>query len=260
LAVVASVAILAAIGYLFFQSKSLAQVDDELCPVDGPVGVRIVLVDTTDPLSLTTLVDSKNHLKSAIGDAKVGERIEIFTLSEKAGELEQSFAGCKPDDGSDANILLQNPRLIKHDWQEKFAKPMEGVQEDIGKSHGGNQSPIMAAIQSIKLKAFDRFKDPAIPKKLIVLSDMIEHTQSFSQYRSGTDFAAFKKSPAYHEFMTDLTGVEVQIWLVDRGLPQFRNSAHMDFWLNWVHGNRGDFLPPIRLEGVNPQGAPGANT
>jgi hypothetical protein len=113
----------------------------------------------------------------------------------------------------------------------------------------------MAAIQSIKLKAFDRFKGYNIPKQLIVLSDMIEHTQYFSQYRSGTDFEAFKKSPAYHQFMTDLTGVEVEIWFVDRGLPKFRNKSHMDFWLNWVDGNRGDFRPPVRLEGVNPHGA-----
>jgi hypothetical protein len=90
---------------------------------------------------------------------------------------------------------------------------------------------------------------------------MIEHTQHFSQYRSGTDFSAFKNSAAYREFRTNLTGVTVHIWWVDRGIPQFRSSSHMDFWFNWVATNGGKFQTPLeQLEGVNPQGGAGAKS
>lgn len=253
LALIVSVAIVSGIFYLWYKSNSTTPLDEAMCPVAGPPAVRIFLVDTTDPITSTTLTDARNRLEVEINRAKVGERLEIYGLTEKLGELTELFAGCKPDDGSQASNLISNPRLMKHEWEQFFAKPLAKVTDKLDQGVSGSQSPIMAAIQNIKLRVFDRFKDRDIPKKLIVLSDMIEHTQHYSQYRSSTDYQVFRQSSGYHEFRTDLTGVAVELWVIDRGIPRFRSSAHMDFWLNWVHGNQGEWQKAVPLEGVNPQ-------
>ena len=249
------VGVLGFIGFLYYAGKSATKLDEAMCPVDGPVGVRVFLVDTTDPVSPTTLADARNRLEAAINKAAVGERLEIYALSEEMGKLTEMFAGCKPDDGTQASKWTSNPRLMKHDWEEFFAKPLAEVTGNLDRGIAGNQSPIMAAIQNIKLRVFDRFKDQDIPKKLIVLSDMIEHTPHYSQYRSGSDYDAFKQSAGYHEFRTDLTDIGVEVWFIDRGIPRFRNSAHLEFWANWVHGNRGEWQKAVQLEGVNPGGS-----
>src|SRR5690606_33808894 len=111
----AVVAVLGFIGFLYLEGKTAPELDEAMCPVDGPVGVRIFLVDTTDPVSPTTLADARNRLETAINRAEVGERIEIYALSENIGELTEMFAGCKPDDGSQASTWTSNPRLMKYD-------------------------------------------------------------------------------------------------------------------------------------------------
>lgn len=251
MAMVTSIAIVLGIFYLWIDAGSAVKLDEAMCPVDGPVGITVLLVDTTDPISVTTLTDARNRLQNEINKAKVGERIEIHALTENIGEVTEMFAGCKPDDGSQTSAWTSNPRLMKHDWEQFFNRPLADVSSKLDQGEAGNQSPIMAAVQSIKLNVYDKLKDHDIPNRLIILSDMIEHTKSFSLYRAGTDYTTFKVSGAYHEFKTDLTGIGVEIWFIDRGIPRFRNSTHMNFWLNWVGGNLGELRKAISLEGVN---------
>lgn len=258
-----AIAFILAIGggfaYITYQSMNKVALDDQMCPVTGPEGVTIFLVDTTDPVHPTTLMDARNRLRDEVKNLNVGHRIEIYGLTEKPGELEEMFGGCKPSDGSDADFLTENKRLIMRDWEESFAKPIAEVEGKIGQSAGGSKSPIMAAIQNIKLRVLDKFKDQPIRKKMIVLSDMIEHTEHYSQYRSGSDFAAFKASSASREYRTDLSGINVEFWFIDRGIAQFSGVEHQTFWANWVRTNHGNFERSINLEGLNPQGSSGAN-
>lgn len=230
-----------------------------MCPVDGPYGVTVFLVDTTDPVSEITVTDARNRLFDEINRAQLGELLEIYSLTEKAGELTPMFIGCKPDDGSQASQWTANPRMIKRDWERSFARPLEEVSGKLDQGTAGSQSPIMAAIQKIKLNVFDRYKSGSTPRRLIIMSDMIEHTPSFSHYRSGSDFEAFKKSPGYYEFRTNLSGVDVDIWVIDRGIQRFRSREHVGFWETWVSDNKGRLTHAVLLEGVNPQGSAGDN-
>lgn len=237
--------------YLYLKTHSNVHLDEAMCPVNGPNGVTVFLVDTTDPLSQTTFIDVKNRLNSKLESANVGERIEILGLTEYVGELTELFSGCKPDDGSDASGWTNNPRLMRQDWERFFSKPLAQVSNNLKNSDAGNQSPIMAGIQSIKLNIFDKYKAKKYLQNLIIISDMIEHTNSFSLYRDDANYTTFKSSPAYHDYRTDLTGVAVEIWFIDRGNAKFRKSSHMDFWLNWINGNLGELQKAISLEGIS---------
>ena len=261
LAVVASIALASGLGYLALNAYSRPGINKETkCPETGPVSVTAFLIDTTDPISKKTLTDAKNRFEAEIGSIAVGELLEIYGLTEKSGELKTMFAGCNPGDGSTVDQWTNNPRLRQRQWEEAFGKPLEEVSGNLEKGQGGNQSPIMAAIQSIKLQVFDKYNKLDIPKQMIVMSDMIEHTDLYSQYKSGIDFGTYKATPAYADFRTSLDNVEVSIWYIDRGLKRFNGPQHMEFWAEWVMDNRGTFGSSRRLEGVNPQGSTGGNS
>ncbi|WP_373413871.1 hypothetical protein [Ensifer aridi] len=146
-----SAAILVGIGYFAYGAYTRPGIDKETrCPAAGPVEITALLIDTTDPVSEKTLIDARNKFKEEIGATKVGGLVEIYGLTEAKGELTKMFSGCNPGDGSTVDIWTNNPRLRQRQWEEAFGKPLEQVSDKIEQGHTGNQSPIMAGIQSIK--------------------------------------------------------------------------------------------------------------
>jgi hypothetical protein len=249
---VASVALIGGFGYLYARASSQGKIDKEtLCPIDGPVAVNAFLIDTTDPISKTTLIDVKNRFTKAVASIPVGGLLEIYGLTEKPGELVKMFEGCNPGDGSTVDQWTNNPARRQRQWEEAFRKPLEEVEGKIPDGQAGNASPIMAAIQNIKLAVFDRFGKPGTPKQLIVVSDMIEHTKIYSQYKSGIGYDAYLQSAANDEYRTSLDGIDVAIWYVDREAKPFSGRDHLEFWAEWIQRSHGNMLPSPRLEGMN---------
>lgn len=249
---VLSGALIGGLGYLYAKASSQTKLAKEtLCPIDGPMAVNVFLIDTTDPISDTTLLDIKNRFQKTVSSIPVGGLLEIFDLTENPGELVKMFDGCNPGDGSSVDQWTNNPARRQRQWEEAFNKPLDKVSESIPNGQSGNQSPIMAAIQEIKLTVFDKFSKPGAAKQLIVASDMIEHTKLYSQYKSGVSYEAYLNSPANAKYRTTLDGVDVAIWYVDRAAKPFDGRDHVRFWAKWVLENRGNFLPSPRLEGMN---------
>ena len=247
-----SAAVMGGIGYLYFSASKAADINKEtLCPTSGPTAITAFLIDTTDPLSDTTVLDLRTHFQKTSASIPVGSLLEIYSLTDKPGELKKLFGRCNPGDASTVSEWTANPRLRQKRWQELFKSILDQVAEDLPKGQGGEASPIMAGIQMIKLAVFDQYEDMEIPKQLFIASDMIEHTQLYSQYKSGIDYAAYKKSDAFREYATSLSGIDVGIWYIDRKGRKFGGIEHNTFWGNWVVDNGGEFLSPIRLEGMN---------
>lgn len=249
---VASAGLIGGLSYLYARASSQTKLDKEtLCPLDGPVAVTALLIDTTDPISETTLLDAKNRFRKAVSDIPVGGLLEIYGLTEKPGDLIKMFDGCNPGDGSTVDEWTSNPARRQRQWEEAFSKPLDDVSNRIPDGQAGNQSPIMAAIQNIKLTVFDRFGKPSMPRQLIVASDMIEHTGLYSQYKSGIDYETYAKSPANREYRTTLDGIDVAIWYIDREVKPFAGRDHLEFWAEWIQRSHGNIMPSPRLEGMN---------
>lgn len=249
---IASALLVAGFGYLYATASSQPKLDKKtLCPLDGPVAATALLIDTTDPISPTTLIDAKNRFRKAVSEIPVGGLLEIYGLTEKPGELVEMFGGCNPGDGSTVDEWTNNPARRQLQWEEAFGKPLDDVSNRIPDGQAGSQSPIMAAIQNIKLTVFDRFAKLGISKQLIVISDMIEHTALYSQYKSGIKYETYAASPANDQYRTTLDGIDVTIWYIDRKAKPFAGRDHLEFWAEWIQRSRGNMLPSPRLEGMN---------
>lgn len=245
-----------ALAYFYFASPERPVLDAHtLCPVDGPKGITVVLVDTSDDLPDTTRREVLGQLDDMITTLPPLYKLDIRVLDIAGMRSRSLFSKCNPGDGATLSEWTDNPRIARLRWIEDFRKPAaEAVKNSIS-SAKANSSPIMAAIQDIAIGEFSGAASESARKTLYVISDMIEYTRDYSQYPRAGDlsFQRYRQSPAYLKFRTDLHGATVILRYVTRqtGSQQVVDSTkHMEFWKAWIEDNRGSFGGVKRLQGA----------
>jgi hypothetical protein len=245
-----------ALAYFYVSTPARPMLDSQsLCPVNGPHGVTVVLVDTSDDLPETTQHEVLGELDDLITSLPTLHRLDIRVLDMTGGRSRSLFSKCNPGDGAGLSEWTDNPRIARLRWIEDFRKPAaEAVKHSIAAAKAAN-SPIMAAIQDIAIDQFSSAASHNVGKTLYVISDMIEHTRDYSQYPRAGDlsFQRYKQSPAYLKYRTDLHGATVIIRYVTRqtnGQPLVDGTRHIEFWRAWIEDNRGTFGGAKRLQGA----------
>ena len=244
------------LAYFYFSAPARPTLDaDSLCPVDGPRGITVVLVDTSDDLPDATRREVLGNLDDMISTLPPFYKLDIRVLDIAAGRSHSLFSKCNPGDGAGLSEWTDNPRLARLRWIENFRKPAAlAVMTSVASAKAAS-SPIMAAIQDIALDQFSSAASKSAKKTLFVISDMIEYTRDYSQYPRAGDlsFQRYKQSPAYLKFRTDLHGADVIIRYVTRqvkGQPLLDGALHMDFWKSWIEDNGGVWGGAKRLQGA----------
>jgi hypothetical protein len=244
------------LAYFYFSTPARPVLDAQtLCPVNGPQGITVVLVDTSDDLPETTRREVLGQLDDMITMLPPFYRLDIRVLDIAGVRSRSLFSKCNPGDGAGLSEWTDNPRLARLRWIENFRKPAaEAVKTSIAAAKAAS-SPIMAAIQDIAIDQFSSAASQNAKKTVLVISDMIEFTRDYSQYPRAGDlsFQRYKQSPAYLKFRTDLHGATVIIRYVTRqtnGQPLLDGVKHMEFWKAWIEDNRGAFGGVKRLQGA----------
>ena len=241
-------------AFYYFAPRGLALDPKSLCPVDGPDGIRVVLVDATDDLPEVAKRQALQILDDEITSLPAYYKLDIRVLDVAGIKSRSLFAKCNPGDGKGLSESTDNPRIARQKWIEGFRKPArEAVESSLGSASADN-SPIMAAIQDIAVDQFSSVAAQRAEKKLVVISDMLEFTPYYSQYPRAGDlsYERFRRSPAYIKFRTDLHGAEMRVEYVQRASisAQFA-TALAKFWQQWTHDNGGSKFSAHRLQGVN---------
>ena len=213
----------------------------DLCPVTGPRGISVVLVDTSDDLLPTTQKEVRTLLDDRINALPPYYILDVRVLDITNARSRSLFSRCNPGNGTGLSDLTNNPTLMRMRWIESFNKPAEEAIGSSLRSAKSRNSPIMAAIQDIALDDFSAEPVQSIPKTLVVISDMLEFTPYYGQYPSQGDlsYERFQRSPAYKKFRTDLHGARVTIDYVDRVEVKIDTRKHVQFWGDWINDNRG---------------------
>jgi hypothetical protein len=214
---------------------------EDLCPVTGPHGISVVLVDTSDDLLPTTQKEVRTLLHDLINDLPSYYKFDVRVLDIVNTRSRSLFSKCNPGNGTGVSDLTDNPTLRRMRWLESFNGPAEEAIRSSLSSAKSKSSPIMAAIQDIALDEFSVESVQAIPKTLAVISDMLEFTPYYSQYPSQGDlsYERFRRSLAYQKFRTDLHGAQVTIDYVERPQVKIDRIKHPQFWRNWIEDNQG---------------------
>jgi len=245
-----------ALAYFYFSGPSRPVLDAKsLCPVTGPQGIMVVLVDTSDDLPEATRREVLGTLDDLITTLPAFYKLDIRVLDIAGSRSRSLFSKCNPGDGAGLSEWTDNPRLARLRWIENFRKPAALAVMTSVASAKASSSPIMAAIQDIALDQFSSVASQSAKKSLYVISDMIEYTRDYSQYPRAGDlsFQRYRQSPAYLKFRTDLHGADVIIRYVTRqvkGQPLVDGTLHMDFWKSWIEDNGGVWGGVKRLQGA----------
>lgn len=244
------VAIVGGFGWLYVTaSASRVALDTTLCPQTGATGQKLVLVDVSDAIAPITRQDLLNHMHEVAATTAKGERFELRVLDPGASHSRTVFSFCNPGDGSELSELTGNPALALKSWQDGFSVPLEAALSGSVAAGQADSSPIMGAIQELAVERLGSAADRAIPTSIYVASDLLEHTEAFSMYRSGADFAAWKGSAGAVQYATELAGAEVTLWVIKRNAP-VPSAAAADFWASWIADNHGRTGRTIAMQGV----------
>jgi hypothetical protein len=244
------------LAWFYFSAAPRPVLDAQtLCPVTGPHGVTVVLVDTSDDLPETTRREVLGQLDDMITTLPPFYRLDIRVLDIAGVRSRSLFSKCNPGDGAGLSEWTDNPRIARLRWIEDFRKPAALAVKSSIAAAKATSSPIMAAVQDIAIDQFSGAASQSARKTLYIISDMIEFTRDYSQYARAGDlsFARYKQSPAYLKFRTDLHGATVIIRYVTRqqnGQPVLDGTKHMEFWKAWIEDNRGVFGGVKRLQGA----------
>lgn len=214
-AVVAAI-ILGGGAYIMAADSQRALDPTTLCPQD-PSSVTVLLVDVTDPMNLPQQQDFLNQLtklKNSI--PRYGQLTIMRVDSTGKALLIPMITRCSPGTAGDTDTIKGNPQKLQKQWETGFSAPLDETFGSIVRASDADQSPIMESVQSVALTEFQKPGREGIPKRLIIASDLLQNTPGISFYKGLMTPDDFVRSDAFRRVRTDLRGVEVELWQLQR--------------------------------------------
>ena len=224
-----------------------------LCPVTEPKDIIVIAVDATDGLPEPSKIEATKRLTDLIEASPKDALLDlrVIDLAKKGGRTILTL--CNPGDGQDLTEYTGNPEMAKRVWRQRFREPVIRALEGTFQTISSKTSPLLATFQGIALERFTGAKFASTRKRLVILSDMMEHVPGeYSQYPpADLRYERFKGLPVYRKVRTDLQGAEVDIFYIDRSLkPPFSTGVHIRFWIDWIGDNKGQVGNLIKLQGA----------
>ena len=229
LLVFAAVVVISALGaFMYFKNKS-----------SDPKQITLVLLDVTDNLSFQEKQAVENNFEQNVLQAAPNTTFEVFRVQDITGGLlaPVGTAFTEVQGTAKANPLVSHPGLQKQHWLQGFKAPLMQALEAAISSGNANRSPIMESIQSGALTSLLKPDAQALPRKLIVVSDLLQHTDEFSFYRTIPAFASLASDPNYSKLKTNLNGVDVELWVLRNHTKDATELA--DLWRRIIFDQGG---------------------
>jgi len=197
-----------------------ARLDEaSLCPVSRPPSVHVaLLIDRTDPYDAIQRSQVSGTIDTLKRQLPVGGRLTVHVITADPAEAAaKALDLCNPGDGSVVDPLIGNPRRIQKRFEEGYAAPIEALLQSLMVAESAERSPIMEALATVAA-----FQDQTLPRRIVVVSDLLQNSAAQSHYRDRADpAAALVTEPGL--LLTDgrLQGVEISF--VE--LPNARSTA-----------------------------------
>ena len=204
---------------------------ETLCPKTGPEAGLVILFDMTDRIGSTQHVRLRDILKNEVANARQNTLIAVGAVRLQPAGRGVDFALCKPLEGTAANKLYQNPRLVAERYEKGFRQPFATNLEKMLTADGADRSPIMESLQAV-LAATPGFLDAAYVRRVLIISDLLQHSAVFSFYRGDT-WRKFQRSRNFARLARSLQGVDVEILRLPRPEAKIDSEEVGNFWANY---------------------------
>lgn len=237
--IVAVICSLVAYG-TFFSGK--VEVDKTSgCPVNGPISRLVMIIDQTDTFTPVQAVDIQNQFEDYKSKVpRYGELIVYAIRPGSVGIPTPIIRACNPGNAEDINQLVESSVQIARKWRESFDGPMKTVIAEVLKPTSSDVSPIIETIQAVTVKEFGPTWMDDRGKELVVISDLLQHSNALSHYSRSYDVDKFIQSQAFKKLSADLRDVDVDLLYLYRDTQKAnQNTSHRDFWIKLIQEQGG---------------------
>lgn len=226
--------LLAIIAFFYFKGISnLVRTDPTtLCPIDRPPSeVMVILLDMSDEFTEPQKLKIQNELTKLQASVSRFGLIEAYAVDSLNHRVTRPVIHlCNPGTGDDLNRIYQNPELARLKWKG-FMEKLNAELDRLMNIPQSWTSPIFEAIQATALRTFNRPDMEGVPKRLVIVSDLLQNVPGkLSHYVSMPSFEEFKQTPYFSEVRCDLKGVSVTLLYLVRPTAPQKWPDHKDFW------------------------------
>jgi len=240
-------------GAFYWASQSRSTDPITGCPRSGPPdGITLILVDVSDNLTLS----QRLNLENRFGDLKASqvagrtdddmppirpmERVELYVASgEPLTERPKPLvAACNPGGEGDKSELTANLALVRQKWARAFAEPFTAAVSEAMNRPNSDHSYILSSVQ-IAVQLLRRPEFAAIPKRLILVSDLLENSDSFNFYKKLPSLDEMLEARSYLALRTDFSGIDIDIWYLRRPTENVDWASVLSLWRGLIHRQGG---------------------
>lgn len=220
-----------------------------LCPVDGPLGHNILLVDKTDPLNLAQKAAFDLLVTDLVSNkTPPGYLLSIFVLGDDfVAQTKPLVELCNPGDGTGHNELTENIKQLNRQYKERFLNPIFEQSTQLLSIAPAQESPILEMLQMVSLNSIQKHHVDG-PKTLVVLSDLLQNSKQLNMYRTSPAFEEFATTTYAQKTRINFQGVDVQVHYLQNS-PSLQVDKLFRFWREYFKASGAKSLDLTALPG-----------
>lgn len=206
-----------------------------LCPTKRPPSeILVILLDVSDWFSTPQRLQIQNQMARLRDSIPRFGLVEVYTVDRLRRRVTEPVNHlCNPGTGAELNQMYQNPQLAKKKW-DGFAAKLRGDIDHQMESPAHATSPIFEAIQATALRTFGKPEYDRLPKRLVIVSDLLQHVPGgLSMYEGVPSFDSFKKTDYFARVRSDLKDVSVVVYYLVRPKVKEQDWKHIAFWQDY---------------------------
>jgi len=190
----------------------------------------VVLADTTDALTEIQSRRLRRAIEAGRDRTPRGGRFSIVAINDSdPSQPAELFSGCNPGRSSDVNPLFVTAGKVDAEWAATFGKPVEAAIAGAAERLETPSSPLIATIAALLTRPDFDARVPQ--RRLVMVSDMVEHQKGYSHLSGGDFWKGYANSGLARYATLDLRGVAVAIdYLVRPKYANVQGAPHRRFW------------------------------
>lgn len=221
---------------LHFLKEPIPDLDEKGCLINKALPKSLaILIDSTDEISVRVARNAEIKILQEISSLADYSMIDLYKISQDGNHITPLYRHCRPPTGKNADKLTQNARLLTARFEE-FQMILKDTLLSLLDQKPANQSPIIESLQSV---AIEMAAVDSESRRIIVVSDLIQHSSRLSFYRSRPSIKDYEEIQGQvGGGFADLRGTEVRFMVIPRKVPTGSKSSLENFWMDWI--DRGD--------------------
>lgn len=253
LAVFIGLAVISAIGSMFYMNLSKVKINidpETLCQIGHlPTDIIAILIDATEGLPDRAARQASIKIEQILSASPENSLINLYAIkSGNESHIEPIAHICKPSNGEDVSNLTGNKNYSARQYEERFLRPLRLQINSLINANSSNTSPLIESMQSAVIESFDANANTG-KKRLIIVSDMIQHTNLYSFYKKKPSYKNYNEiSTQTGKGLLRLDGITVEALVVARSFSKGTREDVVRFWSLLLKDNgaaNGSTMEPL---------------